>query len=152
MIPIQVTVPGDPVAKGRPRFTRAGHTYTPAKTREWEKQARWYAKEAMQGRRMITGPVTLNIVATFQLPPSWPKWKQEAALDDKLYHTGKPDGDNVAKALKDALNGIVYTDDAQVFSHSMTKRYGTIPGVFASIQPIGGLCTQTKYKPQDIGT
>ena len=143
---IQVSIPGEPVAKGRPRFSN-GHAYTPKKTRQWEKQAKKYAIIAMIGKPILVGAVMVHVIATFNLPPSWPKWKQEAALDDKLFHTAKPDGDNVLKAAKDAMNGIVYADDAQVFSTLVTKRYGTIPGVHINIEPVDGLTTQDKRKP-----
>lgn len=33
---IEFTVPGIPVGKGRPRFTKDGHAHTPGKTREYE--------------------------------------------------------------------------------------------------------------------
>ena len=37
---IQFTVPGVPVGKGRPRFTRGGHAYTPEKTAAFEEKVR----------------------------------------------------------------------------------------------------------------
>ena len=37
---IDLTIPGVPVAKGRPRTTRTGHVFTPAKTRVAEKALR----------------------------------------------------------------------------------------------------------------
>lgn len=33
---ISFTIEGVPVPKGRPRFTRSGHTYTPDTTRKYE--------------------------------------------------------------------------------------------------------------------
>ena len=33
---VEFTVPGIPVGKGRPRFMKNGHTYTPQKTRDYE--------------------------------------------------------------------------------------------------------------------
>ncbi len=33
---VEFTVPGVPVGKGRPRFMKNGHTYTPQKTRDYE--------------------------------------------------------------------------------------------------------------------
>lgn len=35
MIKIEIEI--EPVAKGRPRFTKQGHAYTPAKTKNYEK-------------------------------------------------------------------------------------------------------------------
>lgn len=36
---LTIVIDGVPVPKGRPRFTKAGVAYTPAKTRAYEKQA-----------------------------------------------------------------------------------------------------------------
>lgn len=37
---ISFSVPGEPVGKGRPRFTRTGHPYTPGKTGSYESLVR----------------------------------------------------------------------------------------------------------------
>lgn len=37
---ISFSVPGEPVGKGRPRFTRTGHPYTPGKTESYESLVR----------------------------------------------------------------------------------------------------------------
>ena len=36
----------------------------------------------------------------------------------------KPDCDNIAKAILDALNGLAYEDDSQIVSAVILKRYG----------------------------
>lgn len=45
---IDFEVMGQPIGKGRPRFTRSGHTYTPEKTREYERRIRAAAWQRMQ--------------------------------------------------------------------------------------------------------
>ena len=145
---LAIHIPGMPVAKGRPRFTGNGHVFTPKKSRDWETHASWCAREIMRGRVPIGGPVTVEIIAVFPVPVSWPKWKQDAAYTDQLHHTTTPDCDNIAKAAKDAMNGIAWVDDAQVVSLQVDKRYGQEPGVYVSITTIDGLCTQTKHRPQ----
>ena len=50
---------------------------------------------------VLTQPTTLSIVAYFSIPESWSRHKKEQAKN--MPHTVKPDGDNVMKALKDAL-------------------------------------------------
>ncbi len=39
----------------------------------------------------------------------------------RLLHTKKPDSDNLAKSVLDALKGILWIDDAQVCSLTVTK-------------------------------
>ena len=63
--PVTIVVMGAPVGKGRPRFTRAGHTYTPDKTRSYEQSVAWAAKAEMGSRQPIDGPLrsVLNSLA-----------------------------------------------------------------------------------------
>lgn len=143
-IDIDIHVPGEPVAKGRARVTMRG-TYTPKRTRDWEKRAALAAKAAMQGRPPLTGPVSLSVTAAFSIPVSWPKWKRDLACWGRLRHTIKPDSDNLAKIVQDALNGIVWADDAQVVDLVIRKDYeapwaGVSPGVSIRVAPVTGQC------------
>lgn len=126
---MEIIVEGEPKGKGRPRFTRTGHVYTPARTREYEDLIAARALEAMEGRQPIPRdvPLRVTIVAVFGVPVSWPKKKRLAALQGVLRHTRKPDYDNVGKAVCDALNGIVFEDDCQIVSGEVEKVYGPEP-------------------------
>lgn len=66
---MRIIVPGEPVGKGRPRLTRAGHAYTPQKTRVYEQKIRaaYYAQTC--GER-LTGPLVLTVTAYMQIPRS----------------------------------------------------------------------------------
>lgn len=44
-----------------------------------------------------------------------------------IFHTKRPDLDNLIKFVKDCLNGVVYQDDSQVFSIQAEKRYSEDP-------------------------
>lgn len=46
-----------------------------------------------------------------------------------VYHTGKPDTLKLARAVEDALTGVVYRDDSLIVDQSAGKRYGDRPGV-----------------------
>ena len=59
---IQFEVPGEPVAKARPRFARVGKfvkTYTPKETLNFEKTVAWYALK--NGAKPLDGAVEMNI-------------------------------------------------------------------------------------------
>jgi len=144
---ITISISGQPVAKGRPQFVKAtGIAITPKKTRAWEKDARQVARMQMSGRKPIEGPVQLTVIAFFVPSMSWPTWKQEAALNGQVVHTAKPDLDNLVKAAKDAMNGIVWLDDAQVASSSERKCYGDRPGVVITAQKLDLLPSQVKTR------
>jgi len=136
---ITISIPGEPVAKGRGRAVRRGKgiaVITPEKTRRWEDAARRVARHEMGSREPEKGPVHVHIVASFLPPASWPAWKREAALAGRIAHTGRPDCDNIAKAACDALNGVAWMDDSQAVRVLVHKRYAEAAGVNIMVQEI----------------
>jgi len=126
------TIPGIPVAKGRPKATTINgmaRMYTPAKTVAYESAVAMFARQAMGAAEPIPGPVAVSIVATWPIPASWSKKRREGAK----WKTSKPDADNVAKAIGDACNGIVWQDDSQVVDLRCVKLYGAVPGVLVEV-------------------
>lgn len=126
---IRFSVPGEPVGKGRPRFTKNGHAYTPSKTRLYEDFVKGKAYIAMEHKKPLTGPISLFVRAFFPIPKYFNRSMREKALSGELFHTKKPDWDNVGKIVSDALNGIVYHDDAVVASAEVVKLYSDFPRV-----------------------
>lgn len=129
---IVFTVPGEPVAKGRAKFSRQGgfvRAYTPKETVRYENLVRLAAQEAMAGVEPIDGPVLLTVAIYLPIPQSWSKKKQEKARTGLVGATKKPDADNILKALKDGMNGVVYVDDARITDITLQKRYATAPRV-----------------------
>lgn len=151
--PITIAVTGKPIAKGR---GRAGKTadgraviFTPSSTRKWEADARQLARIEMGAKKPFDGPLQIIVRAIFTPPTSWPAWKREMALTGEIMHTTKPDGDNILKAMKDALNSVVYADDSQVVKSGIEKRYGPQPMVVATITPLAGIPAQVTRRPVD---
>lgn len=141
MSTITFTVPGQPVGKGRPRVSRRGgfsRMYTPEQTVNYEGLVRLAAHQAMAGRPMLLEAVEVELDIAVQIPASWSKKKQAAALAGAVHPTTKPDIDNVEKAIFDALNGTTWKDDVQVVRVAKRKRYSDVPGVGVAIRPIGG--------------
>lgn len=126
-------VPGTPGSKGRPRFRSAGkyvQTYTPDKTVVYENFVRQMWLNT--GHDKLVGNICATIDAYFPIPKSISKKKHDA-LVGKPYPK-KPDADNIAKAILDALNGIAYDDDSAVVVLTVFKRYGEEPRVEVSLQ------------------
>ncbi len=111
-----------PVPQARPRFYVRRHgqknivgAYDPANCKTFKEVIAWHAKAAVlrQGiRRPAEGPISIRLV--FQMGRN----------GKELYHTKRPDIDNLAKAVKDALKGIVYADDSQIVEAHLYKQYG----------------------------
>lgn len=137
---IVFTVPGQPVGKGRARVSRRGgfaRLYTPEKTVSYESLVALAGHQAMAGRPVIEDAVSVRLDIRVQVPSSWSKKKQAAALAGEIHPTTKPDIDNVEKAVFDGLNGVTWKDDVQVVAVFKTKRYGDQPGVGVHIQLVG---------------
>jgi Holliday junction resolvase RusA-like endonuclease len=128
------SVYGIPQGKGRPRFTRQGRAYTPKKTMDYEEEIRLMAQKAMGSTDLLETPVAVYIYANFPIPDSYSKKRKEQCLSGKEKPTKKPDGDNICKAFCDAMNGVVYKDDAQVVSLHFTKRYDAIASVHVCVR------------------
>ena len=129
---IEFYIYGVPVPEGRARFTKAGGTYTPAKTRAFKKHVHLAALSATIEAGLfgpLAGAIRMTLDFTLPIPPSWTKRKQDQAAAQFLRPTGKPDTDNLAKAVMDGCNEVLYFDDAQIVSLSIRKRYGLVPHV-----------------------
>lgn len=116
---ISVTIPGEPIAQGRPRaFVRGGHArvYQPKKSRSWKGAARYAMKAELgdQGETTLpfpSGPVAVVVRAYHTCPKSDHRVRNPAPL---RWRAKKPDAENVAKAVLDAATGVLWGDDAQV--------------------------------------
>lgn len=131
---VEFIVPGPPVAWQRARLAGKQH-FTDPRVASFKRVVGTLANAAKAGRPPFSGPVALHIVAVFEVPKSWPKCRREDALAGLVVPTGKPDWDNVGKGVSDALNGIVYADDAQVVDGRVVKRYGANPCVLVEVRP-----------------
>lgn len=135
--PLTVMIPGVPQGKGRPRFSgKTRTTYTPAKTKAYEAVVGRMATLGMRGKDMFFGPLHIDMRAHMPIPTSWSKAKRDQALLGEIKPTGKPDLDNILKAIADGLNGIAYDDDAAIVSATCSKVYAAgEPFVVATIRP-----------------
>ncbi|PRH46373.1 RusA family crossover junction endodeoxyribonuclease [Burkholderia multivorans] len=129
---VEFVVPGAPIAKGRPKFARRGAhvtTYTPETTERYENLVKMAARAAMRSTAPYAGPIRLIVHIGLPIPASWSMKRQGEAAAGAIGATKKPDADNVVKALKDGMNGVVYVDDGQVVDLWVSKRYARTPGV-----------------------
>lgn len=124
------TVHGEPQGKARPRAVRQSgtmHIYTPQKTKDYEREIAMAYKTKCNG--MFSGAVEVEIHAYYTIPQSVSRKRVLDMVSDRERPIKRPDGDNVAKAVCDALNGIAYKDDAQVVDLIIRKYYSKFPHV-----------------------
>lgn len=99
----------------------SGHSYTPAKTAEYERHVReCYLKS---GQPKLDGSLKVMMLAYFPIPKSTPKKLAALMREGKIRHVKRPDVDNIAKSVLDALNGVAFDDDSAVYSLFVAKRY-----------------------------
>lgn len=148
---IRFTIHDDPIGKGRPRLTTIGghaRAFTPAKTRKWEARAAVAVRDALPFTwGWPTEPMAIRVVAVFRRPASLecshkrkPCRCDKEGLRGRLPHTKRPDGDNVLKAVLDAVEkGGAVKDDAIFASITVEKWYaaeGESPRVEISMGPL----------------
>jgi Holliday junction resolvase RusA-like endonuclease len=128
------------IPKGQPRpkaFARnmggkwAARVYDPGTAEHWKSQVAVAAREALKvftEAKLLAphfaGPVALKLELFFPRPKS--HFRSSGALKESApsYVCTKPDFDNCAKAVADALTQLgFWRDDSQVCEHVFVKRY-----------------------------
>jgi Holliday junction resolvase RusA-like endonuclease len=144
---VEFFVPGKPATAGSKR----GH-WNPAAVRKdgglgkvvmapdakdavpWRMNVQGHAMQAMIGKVVATGPILLMAQFVMQRPKShYRGGKYENGLrgDAPAFSGSKPDIDKMARAINDAIKGIVWHDDSQVALQITSKPYanpGETPG------------------------
>ncbi len=123
-------IPGKPQGKARartfynPRLGRS-QSVTPEKTvlyESWIKQC-FIEQCGSKPGYFNKEPLRVCIYAYFEITKSTPKKEAEQMAKGLLLPTKKPDADNIAKVVCDALNGLAYKDDTQIVNLQIVKRY-----------------------------
>jgi len=136
---VNFSIEGQPVGKQRPRFRRFGNfvqTYTDAKTKSYETLVKEAATKAMGSSPPLEGPVKLDLIIRLPVPKSYPKKRSEGCLNGSEWPTKKPDWDNVAKSVADAMNDIVFLDDTQIVIARVVKIYSAEAGVDVQVSEV----------------
>ena len=131
---IELIVYGNPVAQGRPRFSRQGgfvKTYDPIKSKAYKALIRLELQPLLsdQDFKPIDRACCLNLKVFRAMPKSFSKKKREEALLGYIRPTTKPDTDNYVKGVLDALNGTVLKDDSVVCEIFARKFYSERPRI-----------------------
>jgi Holliday junction resolvase RusA-like endonuclease len=136
MSTIIIELPGEPRGKGRPRFVRrTGIAFTPQRTASYEAMLRHEAALVMANRVPLEGALRVRVLACFAVPQSWSAKKRMAAIAGAVRPAKRPDLDNVVKML-DALNEVVWRDDAQIVEGWIEKFYTDRPRLLIEVRAL----------------
>lgn len=136
---IEFEIKGKVKAKQSVKFGRNGIKYTPRDMVEYanlvklsfiNKYPDWNINN------FADKPLKAEITVFMPVPQSYSKKKREQALSNQIRPIVKPDCDNIAKNINDALNGIVYPDDKQIVSLTVNKFYSNCEYVTVKITAI----------------
>lgn len=135
---MKFTIWGKPKAKGRPRlstYNGFARAYTPKDTIEYENLIKLSYLQASETQEKLEyeKPISLKVVAYYQIPKSVSKISKEKMLNGEILPCVKPDIDNILKSVLDSLNKIAFKDDTQVVRLFATKYYSEQPRVEVEI-------------------
>jgi len=129
MMTIKFTVFGKPAQMGSKKAFVVGKRAiitddNSQKRKQWANAVASAAAEAMDGRDLITGPIVLRVDFFFARPQShYGSGKNANALKASApsRHVQSPDLDKLIRCLGDALTGIIFIDDRQIFRIECTR-------------------------------
>jgi Holliday junction resolvase RusA-like endonuclease len=133
---VKLIIPGEPVAKARPRVTKSGIAYTPAKTKNYETLVQELYIINYPDKVPLEGELIAMVNAYFTIPKSASKKKRKLMSLGDIRPTKRPDLDNIAKSILDALNSLAYKDDSQIVSLTINKYYSEKPRVEVGIDKL----------------
>jgi Holliday junction resolvase RusA-like endonuclease len=126
---IEFTVFGQPQPGGSKRAfrTKTGQivvTDANPKAQPWKTLVAQEAGEVMEGREVLRGPLSVRFAFYFRRPKGH-YGKKGLLPSAPAYPASRPDCLKAARAVEDALSGVVYRDDAQIVHEVLEKHYGT---------------------------
>lgn len=131
-----------PQARARHRVVKTrdgrifGQTYDPKESRQYKNNVA--AQVVAQSPQLIPAgiPVKMDVVCYLPRPKAHFRTNGQLKPNAPIYCVTKPDRDNLEKALKDSLKGIVWADDCQVCRGETVKIYGETPKVVIRIETL----------------
>lgn len=133
MADVLFVIPGKPNAWQRARSNGRVRFDSPEQAKN-KSTIEQIGAAAMAGRPPLEGPLEVHIAAFWLYPKSMSK-KRRSTYGSHFY-TARPDADNIAKLIGDALNGIVWRDDSQIVTIQITKRYAITAQTVIRVQPL----------------
>ncbi len=114
---------GVPRPLQRPRICGKNKLYDPQKGEKQDFAFLVKSQHVHDG--LFAGPLSLDVVFYFPIPTYLSKAKASELV--RAHHDKKPDTSNLIKFVEDALNKVLYNDDAQIAKITAYKCYSDIP-------------------------
>lgn len=124
------------IPKQSTRFSKWGN-YTDPKVKAYQEIVTAKALfERNQNKLYSTQGKALQCVIIIykKIPKSWSKKKTQQALNGEILPISRPDVDNYAKPILDAMNGVIYEDDSCIVDLRITKIYAESDNIDITVQ------------------
>ena len=124
---IRFILPIVPTAQARPKVAVRGQFAQAYKTKEQQANERTLEACLLEHKpeAPLEGPLVLVFIAVLPVPKSVSKKRLMAMLRGEEFPAKKPDLDNLAKQLKDAMTRLQFwKDDSQIVTLRCQKIYG----------------------------
>lgn len=108
----------------------------------WKKSVAGVAMVEMNGRQPYEGPMRVSMTFLLERPKShYLTDGRSLSVAGRAFicHTQRPDALKLARAVEDAMSGVVYVDDNQIVEEHLLKRWtspGEQKGVMVMVEPI----------------
>ncbi len=126
---IELTIYGEPVAQGRPRFNRNGHAYDPVKSREYKEYVAFEAAKQYRDPPIAGKPLEVYLAVYRSNQKKTSKIERARRESGASVPIEKPDVDNYAKGILDALKSVIWDDDSVVVHLDARKFYSDLPRI-----------------------
>jgi Holliday junction resolvase RusA-like endonuclease len=139
--PIHFFVAGVPKPAGSkrgffiPKLKRVIITDANPNSKDWKIDVKHAAQKAYSGP-LIDLPLSVRFTFNIVRPKGhFGTGKNATTLRNgaRKFPTSKPDLLKLARGVEDAMTGIIYSDDSQIVSERLFKRYADAPGVLIEI-------------------
>lgn len=118
MMKTKFVIPLDAVPQGRPRFYN-GHAVDPPASKKFKDDVAQIVAAQKDSDELITSPINVLI----EIYRSAKTFGKKNGVTNKRYG----DIDNLAKGILDALTGIIWADDRQIFELHVYKKLADEP-------------------------
>lgn len=119
-----------PRATGRGKFIRM---YDPPKTAKFKKQLRALAAETYHDAP-LEGEIYLKVAFYRKVQKNVSKKEHDRRVSGARRPIVKPDLSNYLKSFEDALNGVLWADDAMIVHEEIDKYYSDEPRIEVEIR------------------
>jgi crossover junction endodeoxyribonuclease RusA len=124
---IRLTIIGTPAPQGSKTKTRWGMREDNPHTKPWRATVAAEAAAQWEGRPLIDCAVELDALFVFPRPKSHyrtGRYAGQLRTNAPRWCEVKPDADKLARAIGDALTGVLLRDDKQIVQWTIRKVYG----------------------------